>query len=78
MTDINPPTKHPHRTFEMTFEEYEWKSEELYGACHACGDDEALRVEPDAESNPCEVCGENAVMGYETLMILQLIDWQED
>ena len=44
------------RTFDCSFEDFEWKSEELYGACHACGDDEVYRVEPDACCNPCPSC----------------------
>jgi len=66
------------KTFDCSFEDYEWKSEELYGACHACGDDEVYRVEPDACCNPCPSCDEYAVMGYENLQIMGLINWVGD
>jgi len=55
-----------------TFEQIEdaFRSGEDLGFCRYCGA-EAFCVEPDARGLTCEICGEDAVYGYEELLVMK-------
>jgi hypothetical protein len=54
---------------KITIEDYRDMCNNYEGWCTTCQEFTALEVEPDAQGYPCEVCGENTVMGTEEALM---------
>ena len=61
----------------MTAEEFQLHSNNSDGICSACKEISYGSIEPDARNYPCEVCGEEAVVGMEDALIEGLINIKE-
>lgn len=63
---------------KVTIEEFRIHCENYDGVCTACFEWSEGGVEPDAEAYKCEYCGEHTVMGAETAMMNESIEFIEE
>ena len=61
------------KPLEMSEEQYHQLQNSNSGVCSKCNHVRFGDTEPDAEGYPCDECGEDAVFGIETALVMELV-----